>query len=52
MKKKKKSLWVIKVGSQLIVDGGPLLIRSWMQDVAALLELFDITYIVYVNIRN
>lgn len=45
MKKKKKSLWVIKVGSQLIVDGGPLLIRSWMQDVAALLELFDINVI-------
>jgi glutamate 5-kinase len=28
--------WVIKVGSQVICRGGPLLIRSWMQQVAEL----------------
>jgi glutamate 5-kinase len=43
--KKKRSLWVIKVGSQLIVDGGPLLIRSWMQDVATLLSSYQIDII-------
>lgn len=43
--KKKRFLWVIKVGSQLIVDGGPLLIRSWMQDVATLLGSYQIDII-------
>lgn len=28
--------WVIKAGSQMVCSGGPLLIRSWMQQVAAL----------------
>ena len=28
--------WVIKVGSQLIRDGGPLLIQDWMRQVALL----------------
>jgi glutamate 5-kinase len=33
---KKKQRWVIKAGSNLIVSGGPILLRSWMQQVAAL----------------
>lgn len=28
--------WVIKAGSQMVCGGGPLLIRAWMQQVAAL----------------
>ncbi len=31
-----RRLWIIKVGSQLIVEGGPLLLRSWIEDVAFL----------------
>ena len=32
----KRSLWVVKVGSELVVSGGPLLIRHWMQQAAEL----------------
>lgn len=41
MKKKRKShseLWVVKIGSQLITDGGPLLIRSLIQEVCDLVK--------------
>lgn len=31
-------LWVIKIGSQLITEGGPLLIRSLIQEVSALIS--------------
>lgn len=31
-------LWVVKIGSQLITDGGPLLIRSLIQEIAALVK--------------
>jgi glutamate 5-kinase len=30
---KQRQLWVIKAGSQTILSGGPMLIRSWMQQV-------------------
>ena len=33
---RKKSRWVVKAGSQMVCEGGPLLIRSWMHQVAAL----------------
>jgi glutamate 5-kinase len=37
-----KRRWVVKAGSQLIVSGGPLLIRAWMQQVRALRQQFGI----------
>ena len=33
---KKPRRWVIKAGSQMVCGGGPLLIRAWMHQVAAL----------------
>ncbi|MEW6055098.1 MAG: glutamate 5-kinase [Bdellovibrionota bacterium] len=36
IRSKKKELWVVKSGSNLICTGGPLLIRAWMQQVAEL----------------
>ena len=35
--KKRTRLWVIKIGSQLITDGGPLLIRALIQEIAPLI---------------
>jgi glutamate 5-kinase len=35
---KKPELWVIKIGSQLITDGGPLLIRALIQEVGELIK--------------
>lgn len=32
----KERIWVVKAGSQMVVDGGPLLIRDWMRQVASL----------------
>lgn len=37
-KKKQPPVWVIKIGSQLIAEGGPLLIRALIQDVAELIK--------------
>lgn len=34
----KKELWVVKIGSQLITDGGPLLIRSLIQEISLLVK--------------
>lgn len=35
---KRKELWVVKVGSQLITEGGPLFIGALMQEVALLVK--------------
>jgi glutamate 5-kinase len=35
---KKKTRWVIKAGSQMVVQGGPLLLRHWMEQVLKLQE--------------
>jgi len=35
-KVKKRQRWVIKAGSNIICDGGPLLLRAWMQQVEKL----------------
>jgi glutamate 5-kinase len=35
-KSKRKERWVVKAGSNMILSGGPLLIRDWMTQVAAL----------------
>jgi glutamate 5-kinase len=35
-RKKKLKRWVVKSGSSLVCSGGPLLIRSWMQQVMSL----------------
>lgn len=35
-KRKKKQRWVVKAGSNMVCTGGPLLIRSWMQQVSKL----------------
>jgi glutamate 5-kinase len=40
--------WVIKAGSNIIVRGGPLLLRSWMQQVASLLKHHD-TEVIWVT---
>lgn len=37
-KNKKLELWVIKIGSQLITEGGPLLIRALIQEVSTLIK--------------
>lgn len=34
--KQKLTRWVVKVGSQLVVSGGPILMRAWMQQIARL----------------
>ncbi len=36
--KAKVPLWVVKIGSQQIIDGGPLLIRSLMKEVSQLIQ--------------
>lgn len=38
VQKKKTNLWVIKIGSQLITDGGPLLIRSLIHEISELIK--------------
>jgi len=37
--------WVVKVGSALFVEGGPLLVRAWMQQVAELRSDYKIDVI-------
>ncbi len=41
----KKRRWVIKVGSQIVCSGGPLLIRAWMNQVAQLRRIHNIEVI-------
>ena len=41
-KKSKSSLWVVKVGSAIFTEGGPLVVRSWMKQVAELNSKFGI----------
>lgn len=40
--KSKRKRWVVKAGSNLICTGGPLLIRSWATQIAALKKQHDI----------
>ena len=40
--------WVIKAGSNIIVRGGPLLLRAWMQQVASLKKYHD-TEVIWVT---
>ncbi len=40
-----KKLWIVKAGSQMVIDGGPLLIRDWMQQVKLLKTDYDIDVI-------
>jgi glutamate 5-kinase len=42
MSKSEKKIWVIKVGSALVIEGGPLLVRAWMKQVALLKRRFKI----------
>ncbi len=42
---KKLERWVVKVGSKMVCDGGPLLMRTWMQQVAELRKKFKIEVI-------
>lgn len=42
---KTKYRWVIKAGSQMICQGGPLLIRSWMSQVAQLRKKYKVEVI-------
>jgi glutamate 5-kinase len=37
--------WVVKAGSQMVCSGGPLLLRSWMSQVAQLKKTFGIELI-------
>ena len=41
----KKKRWVIKAGSQMVVGGGPMLIRSWMHQISKLKKEFNIEVI-------
>src|SRR4051794_18672777 len=41
----KTKRWVIKAGSNIVCSGGLLLIRSWMQQVAALRKDYDVEVI-------
>ena len=34
--KMRDELWVVKAGSQMVISGGPLLIRHWMRQVVEL----------------
>lgn len=42
MSKKLKRIWVIKVGSVLFVEGGPLLVREWIRQIAELKSKYGI----------
>lgn len=44
-KAKKLSRWVVKVGSKMVCDGGPLLMRAWMQQVNDLRKKHNIEII-------
>jgi glutamate 5-kinase len=41
----KRRRWVVKAGSQMVCAGGPLLMRVWMQQVAALRKKHNIEII-------
>lgn len=41
----KNRKWVIKAGSKMVCDGGPLLLRAWMQQVAHLRKKYGIEVI-------
>jgi glutamate 5-kinase len=43
--RRRKKRWVIKAGSRMVCDGGPLLMRTWMQQVSILREKHDIEVI-------
>jgi glutamate 5-kinase len=40
-----KRIWVIKAGSSTLAEGGPLLIRSWMNDIAELQQSHRIQFV-------
>lgn len=42
---KKSRRWVVKAGSKMVCDGGPLLMRAWMQQVAQLRKKYGIEVI-------
>jgi glutamate 5-kinase len=42
---KHRPIWVIKVGSAVLVDGGPLLMRDWIRQVSQLRENFGLDII-------
>lgn len=41
----KSRRWVIKAGSKMVCDGGPLLMRAWMQQVSLLRKRYNIEVI-------
>jgi glutamate 5-kinase len=43
-----KKLWVVKAGSSIVVEGGPLLLRTWMQQVATLRREHN-THVIWVT---
>ena len=44
-KNQKKPIWVIKIGSAIFVDGGPILLKSLMQQVAELKRKYQVDII-------
>src|SRR4051812_7533257 len=42
---KKKQRWVVKAGSNMVCSGGPLLLRSWAQQIVQLKNEFNIEVI-------
>ncbi len=45
MAKKITERWIVKAGSNMIVSGGPMLIRAWMQQVSVLRKKYGIEVI-------
>lgn len=43
--RKKLQRWVVKAGSNMVCGGGPVLIRSWMQQIVMLRNKYDIEVI-------
>ncbi len=43
--KSKSRRWVVKAGSQMVCEGGPILVRAWMAQVAQLKKQFGIEVI-------
>jgi len=41
----KRKRWIVKAGSQMVCEGGPILLRAWMQQVATLRKKYNIEII-------
>src|SRR4051794_22664003 len=44
-KKQKTRRWIVKAGSNMVISGGPILVRSWMAQIAQLRKQYGIEVI-------